>query len=122
MLYLLLIFIQGFIIMINEAILRQLDYTPNEALTAQMGRIINNTSAFEKIEKHIMELHKQLKVDGSYIAMSNSEDYFKIKIAAPSVELTEEAHEKIKHWCEKYKVSASKVDSKDTYYIKGFVH
>ena len=44
--------------MISEAILRQLDYTPNEALKEQVGRIINNTKSFEKIEKHIMELHK----------------------------------------------------------------
>lgn len=106
----------------NEAILRQLDYTPNDALQEQMGRIIQNTASFEKIEKHIMELHKQLKVDGSYIAMSNSEDYFKIKIDAPSSALTDEAHEKIQHWSEKYKVSTSKVEKKDTYYIKGFVH
>jgi len=108
--------------MINEAILRQLDYTPNEALTTQMGRIIENTSSFEKIEKHIMELHKQLKVDGSYIAMSNSEDYFKIKIEAVSPALSEEAHEKIKHWSEKYKVSTDRVEKKVTYYIKGFSH
>ena len=108
--------------MVNEAILRQLDYTPNEALKEQMGRVISNTKAFDKIEKHMMELHKQLKVDGSYIAMSNSEDYFKIKIDAPSSALTDEAHEKIKHWSEKYKVETAKVDQKDTYYIKGFVH
>jgi len=108
--------------MINEAILRQLDYTPNEALQQQMGRIIQNTTSFDKIEKHIMELHKQLKVDGSYIAMSNSEDYFKIKIDAPSSELTQEAHEKIQHWSEKYKVETARVEKKDTYYIKGFVH
>ena len=108
--------------MVNEAILRQLDYIPNEALQEQMGRIIKNTTAFEKIEKHIMELHKQLKVDGSYVAMSNSEDYFKIKIDAPSTELTTEAHEKIQHWSEKYKVSTAKVEQKDTYYIKGFIH
>ena len=108
--------------MVNEAILQQLDYTPNEALKEQMGRIIQNTLAFEKIEKHIMELHKQLKVDGSYIAMSNSEDFFKIKIDAPSPALTEEAHEKIQHWSKKYKVQTSRVEKKDTYYIKGFVH
>ena len=108
--------------MINEAILRQLDYIPNEALESQVDRIIKNTTDFEKIEKHIMELHKQLKVDGSYVAMSNSEDYFKIKIDAPSPELTEEAHEKIQHWSEKYKVEMARVEKKDTYYIKGFVH
>ncbi len=108
--------------MVNEAILRQLDYTPNEALKEQIDRIISNTTEFEKIEKHMMELHKQLKVDDSYIAMSNSEDYFKIKIEAPSPELTQEAHEKIAHWSQKYKVQIEKVDKKDTYYIKGFVH
>lgn len=108
--------------MINEAILRQLDYTPNEALKEQMGRVINNTRSFEKIEKHIVALHQQLKVDGSYIAMSNSEDYFKIKIDAPSQELTDEAHEKIKHWGEKYKTELARVEGENTYYIKGFTH
>jgi len=108
--------------MVNEAILRQLDYTPNEALKEQMGRIIGNTMAFDKIEKHIMALHTQLKVDGSYIAMSNTEDYFKIKIDTPSPELKVEAHEKIKHWSEKYKTEITKVEGKDTYYIKGFIH
>ena len=108
--------------MVNEGILRQLDYTPNDALKEQIERIISNTKSFEKIEKHMMELHKQLKVDDSYIAMSNSEDYFKIKIDAPSPELTEEAHEKITHWSEKYKVQIARVEKKDTYYIKGFVH
>ncbi len=108
--------------MINEAILRQLDYAPNEALKEQIGRIIKNTTDFEKIEKHMLELHKQLKVDDSYIAMSNSEDYFKIKIEAPSPELMEEAHQKIQHWAEKYKVQLMKVDQKETYYIKGFMH
>lgn len=108
--------------MVNEAILRQLDYIPNVALNEQVDRIVNNTRAFDKIEKHLMELHKQLKVDGSYIAMSNSEDYFKIKIEAPSPALSEEAHDKIQHWSEKYKVETARVDQKDTYYIKGFIH
>ncbi len=108
--------------MINEAILRQLDYAPNEALKEQVSRIVDNTRSFEKIEKHIMDLHQQLRVDGSYIALSNSENYFKIKIEAPSPELTAEAHEKVQHWSEKYKIETAKVDKKNTYYIKGFSH
>lgn len=106
--------------MMNEAILRQLDCIPNEALKEQMERIVNNTKEFEKIEKHIMALHKQLKVDGSYVAMSNTEDYFKIKIEALSPELNKDAHEKINNWADKYKIDIIKVDNKDTYYIKGF--
>jgi hypothetical protein len=108
--------------MINEAILRQLDYAPNEALKEQVGRIVDNTRSFEKIEKHIIDLHQQLRVDGSYIALSNSENYFKIKIEAPSPELSAEAHEKIAHWSEKYKIETTRVDKKNTYYIKGFNH
>jgi len=106
--------------MIKEAILLQLDYTPNEALKEQVGRVLNNTRAFDKIEKHIVELHKQLKVDGSYIAMSNTEDYFKIKIEAPSQELTDEAHEKNTHWSSKKKGETARVENKNTYYIIGF--
>lgn len=108
--------------MTNEAILRQLDYVPNEALKEQVSRIVKNTRSFEKIEKHLIDLHEQLRVDGSYVAMSNSEDYFKIKIEAPSSELTAEAHEKIAHWSEKYKIETARVDKKNTYYIKGFNH
>ena len=39
--------------MVDEAILRQLDYTPNEALIEQVNRIVNNTRAFDKIENTI---------------------------------------------------------------------
>jgi len=68
----------------NEAMLKQLGYAPNDALLSQLERIVSNTKSFEKIEKHIMDLHEHLKVDDSHVAMSNSEDYFKIKIEAPS--------------------------------------
>lgn len=103
-----------------DAVLNQLDYTPNEALTEQLERIIGNTQEYEKIEKHIFDLHKVLKVDDSYISMSNSNDYFKIKVEAKSAELKEEAMEKINHFADKFKVQLQKVDGKDTYYIIGF--
>ncbi len=106
----------------RDAILIQLGYSPNEALVKQLERIEENTIGYEKIKKHIMDLHEHLKVDESYVAMSNSEDYFKIKIEAPSLERVEEAHEKIKHFCNKYKVDIKKIEDKDTYYIKGFNH
>jgi hypothetical protein len=104
----------------HDAILNQLGYSPNEALMEQIERIIANTHGFDKIEKHMLELHKALKVDGSYVAMSNSNDYFKIKLEAPSPELTEEAREKVAHFADKYKVELQKVDGKETYYITGF--
>ena len=104
----------------KEAMLTQLGYVPNNALVQQLQRIEENTAGYEKIQKHIMDLHDHLKVDGSYIAMSNSNDFFKIKVEAPSPEIAQEAHEKIRHFSEKYKVAVNKLDNKNTYYILGF--
>jgi len=104
----------------NEAMLKQLGYAPNEALLSQAERIINNTHEFNKIQKHILDLHEHLKVDDSHVAMSNSEDYFKIKIEAPSPERTEEAMEKVDRFAEKYKVDLKQVSGKNTFYIIGF--
>ncbi len=104
----------------NEAMLKQLGYTPNEALLNQLERIINNTKSFDKIQKHIFDLNEHLKVDDSYVTMSNSEDYFKIKIEAPSPERTEEAIEKVEHFADKYKVALKQVEGKNTFYILGF--
>ena len=108
--------------MIREAMLNQLGYTPNEALKEQLKRIEENTSGYEKISKHIMDLHDHLKVDGSFVALSNTEDYFKIKIEASSPQLAEEAHEKVQHFSDKFKVTINKLENKDTYYIVGFNH
>ena len=104
----------------HDAILNQLGYTPNDALLEQLQRIIDNTHGFEKIEKHIFDLQNVLKVDDSYVAMSNSNDYFKIKLEASSPEQKQEALEKVNHFANKYKVKLQKVDHKDTYYIIGF--
>ncbi len=104
----------------RDAMLTQLGYAPNEALLEQLKKIEENTVGYEKIKKHIMDLHDSLKVDGSFVALSNSNDYFKIKVEAPSPELAQQAHEKIKHFSDKYKVKVNKLDKKETYYIIGF--
>ena len=106
----------------KDAMLRQLGYAPNEALINQLDRIERNTVGYEKIQKHIMDLHDHLKVDGSFVALSNSENYFKIKVEASSPELAEEAHEKIQHFSDKFKVTVNRLDNKITYYILGFNH
>ncbi len=104
----------------KEAMLTQLGYVPNEALLSQLEKIEQNTQGYSKIQKHIMDLHDHLKVDNSYVAMSNSTDNFKIKVESSSAALVEEAHEKIKRFCDKYKVNIKKLQNKDTYYILGF--
>ena len=104
----------------RDAMLTQLGYMPNDALLSQLERIEKNTAGYEKIQKHIMDLHDHLKVDGSYVALSNSEDVFKIKVEASSPELAQEAHEKIQHFSDKFKVTIKKLENKETYYISGF--
>lgn len=104
----------------RDAMLTQLGYAPNSALLSQLEKIENNTAGYDKIQKHIMDLHDHLKVDSSYVALSNSNDYFKIKVEALSPESALEAHEKIKHFSDKYKVKINKLDKKETYYILGF--
>lgn len=106
----------------RDAMLTQLGYAPNSALMSQLERIENNTSGYEKIQKHIMDLHDHLKVDGSYIALSNTNDYFKIKVESSSEKIAQEAHEKIKHFSDKFKVTINKLENKETYYILGFNH
>ena len=102
--------------------LTQLGYSPNEALMKQLDDIEKNTKGYEKIQKHIMDLHDHLKVNSSYVALSNSNNYFKIKIESPTPALTDEAHEKVLHFSEKFKVTIEKLDKKETYYIIGFNH
>ncbi len=104
----------------REAMLTQLGYIPNEALVKQLDDIIESTPGYEKIQKHIMDLNDHLKVNNAYIAMSNSNKHFKIKIESPTPALAEEAHEKVAHFSEKFKVDIEKLDKKETYYILGF--
>lgn len=106
----------------TDAMLTQLGYVPNDALKEQLRKIESNTIGYDKIQKHIMDLNDSLKVDKSFVALSNSEDYFKIKVEAHSPELVKQAHKKIQHFSDKFKVRLSKVDEKDTYYIIGFEH
>ncbi len=104
----------------NDAVLTKLGYMPSDTLRKQLEQIKNNTKEYEKIIKHVLDLHDALQVDKSYVAMSNSNNYLKIKIEALTPEMREDALEKVERFKEKYKVELQKVEGKDTYYIKGF--
>lgn len=106
----------------KDAMLRQLGYTPNDALLSQLEKIEKNTLGYDKIQKHILDLHDHLKVDNGHVALSNSENYFKVKIEAPTPELAQEAREQVERFANKFKVELKKLDGKDTYYIIGFKH
>ena len=105
----------------SEAVLKQLGYAPNEALIAQIVKIEANTPGYEKIQKHMLDLHEQLKVDDSFVALSNTVDRFKIKIDAPGDARREEAFERVMHFAKKYKIDLESEPGEDTLYIKGYV-
>ncbi len=102
-----------------EAMLTQLGYTINDSVMSQMKRIIQNTKGFNEIQKHIIQLNDALKPFQAYIAMSNSNDYLKIKNESDEQSL-KEVDKMINDWAKKYKIDIKKVDGKETYYIIGF--
>ncbi len=104
----------------TDAVLTKLGYTPNDTLRSQLEKIREHTPGYDKIIKHVLDLHDALQVDKSYVAMSNSTNFLKIKIEALSEEMQKEAQEKVKRFEEKYKVNLKKVEGKETYYIMGF--
>jgi len=103
-----------------EALLTQLGYTQNTQTLRQINTIIANTKDFEKFSPHIPSFNDALAVEKGYIAMSNSENYLKIKCNEDSTADNLTAFtEIVKHWAEKYKLDLKKVENKNTYYILG---
>jgi len=103
-----------------EAILTQLGYADNHSLHAQMQSIIDNTNGFDKIAKHIVDLHLELKAHDAHISLSNSVDHLKIKSESEFEKERQEVRDRINSWSQKYKIELQKVDGKETYYILGF--
>lgn len=103
-----------------EAILAQLGYTQNEQTLKQMNDIVANTKNFNKFSQHIPSFNDALAIEKGFIAMSNSENYLKIKCDEDNNADNLSAFTAlVKHWEEKYKLKLKKVDNKNTYYILG---
>ena len=103
-----------------EALLTQLGYPVNEQTLKQINSIIKNTEGFEKFSPHIPSFNDALAVEKAFIAMSNSEDYLKIKCEEDSNADNLSAFQTlVTHWADKYKLILKKVENKNTYYIMG---
>ena len=103
-----------------EALLTQLGYTQNPQTLKQIKDIIANTKDFKKFSPHIPSFNDALAVEKGYIAMSNSENYLKIKCNEDSSADNLTAFTKlVNHWADKYKLDLKKVDNKNTYYLLG---
>jgi len=103
-----------------EALLTQLGYRKSEQTLKQINNIIDNTEGFKKFSQHIPSFNDALSVEKAYIAMSNSENYLKIKcdedISADNISAFTKL---VKEWADKYKLDLKRVDNKNTYYIIG---
>ncbi len=99
----------------DEALLTQLGYQPNDGTQEKLKLIIKKTKGYDDIKKHLLALNDNLKPHDSFVALSSSHDFFKIK----NENASKEAEEYIHKWAEKYKVNLLKVAGKETYYITG---
>jgi len=103
-----------------EALLAQLGYTKTEQTLKQITDIINNTKNFEKFSQHLPSFNDALAVEKGFVAMSNSENYLKIKCNEDSSADNLSAFtDLVKHWADKYKLELKQVANKNTYYIIG---
>jgi len=103
-----------------EALLVQLGYTKSEQTLKQMNDIIENTEGFDKFSQHLPSFNDALAVEKAFIAMSNSENYLKIKCEEDSSADNLSAFtDLVKHWANKYKLELKQVANKNTYYILG---
>lgn len=103
-----------------EALLSQFGYQKSEPMLKQMENIINNTNKFNSFSQHLLSLHDNLAHVKGYIAMSNSEDYLKIKRGEElSKEIAEEYKNTVTSWADKYKIELQNVKDTSTYYILG---
>ena len=103
-----------------EALLAQLGYSKTEQTLKQMNNIIDNTEGFEKFSPHIPSFNDALAVEKGFIAMSNSENYLKIKCNEDvSADNLAAFTKLVKHWSDKYKLELKQVHAKNTYYLLG---
>lgn len=103
-----------------EVLLSQLGYAKSDSSLKQAEKIINATKDFSKFSKHIISLNDHLKKMNAYVALSNSNDYLKIKCDDHDAdEILEEFHEEVAHWSKKYHVELKKLENKPVYYILG---
>lgn len=103
-----------------EVLASQLGFGQSDSIMDQTTKAIANTKEFDKFSKHILSLNDKLKHMNAYVALSNTEAYFKIKCdATDSAKIIEEFTSELNHWGSKYDVNLQKVDNKNVYYIIG---
>lgn len=102
-----------------ESVLIGLGYNANEALDAQVEKVVEECEFGQPDLDHIVNLHHKLHGCGGFVALSNSENVFKIKNETLNPTFLKEFNLTIHDWAEKYNFKVKKLDGKETYYITG---
>ncbi|PSM52307.1 hypothetical protein CBLAS_0307 [Campylobacter blaseri] len=103
----------------EEGILVSLGYVMNDSTLKQVRAILSKCDFDSNELDRIVTLNDRLKTYGAYIAMSNSNDYFKIKNEPKQESEKEVVRDMIFTWADKYKFELEKVADRETYYIVG---
>lgn len=102
-----------------EKVLVGLGYNANEALINQVKQVIEECEFGQPDLDHIVNLHDKLHGVGGFVALSNSENVFKIKNETLNPTFLKEFNLSVHDWAEKYNFKVKKLDGKETYYITG---
>lgn len=103
----------------KDGILVSLGYGENESTVAQLEGILNECDLTDTELEKIVLLNDNVKKFEGFVAMSNSNNYFKVKTESSNLEMIKAVREKIYEWADRYKFDIEKVDGKETYYIVG---
>lgn len=99
-----------------EALLTQLGYNNDEAMLEQLKRTLNATDGLEP--SSIITLNDHLKPHLCFVALSSSNDRFKIKNVATIPQIRDEVENIITNWAQKHKLQLEKINE-TTHYIIG---
>ncbi|NLY04131.1 MAG: type II secretion system protein [Campylobacter sp.] len=103
----------------KDGILVSLGYSVNDGTIAQLEGILNSCDFTDTELEKIILLNDNLKKFEGYVAMSNSNSYFKIKNENSTDGVIKGFRETIFEWADRYKFGLEKVDGRETYYIVG---
>ncbi|MDQ7084508.1 MAG: hypothetical protein Q9M36_06075 [Sulfurovum sp.] len=92
-----------------EALLAQLGYHTTEQTLKQMNTILDNSKNIAQFLPHIPSFNDALAVEKGFIAMSNSQDYLKIKCNEDSsADNLSGFNTLLNHWSEKIQTYPAK--------------
>ncbi len=102
-----------------EKVLVGIDCNVNDAMLAQVKKVVDDADFSATDLDHIINLHEKVKVYGGFVALSNSEDVFKVKSENYEPAALKDFNLTVHNWGEKYNFKVKKLEGKETYYITG---